>query len=81
MYQFFVFIASCNSPLDLDRDGNQVAKKSSQKNATFSEVIRALDEKDYNEALSLSNDLPDSGYKYNFHWNLSSCFRKFSTGS
>ena len=66
-----VFIVSCNSPLDLDK-GNQVPKKSSQKNAAFSEVIRALDEKNYNEALTLSNNLPESGYKYNF---IGICYR------
>ena len=59
----FVFVVSCDSSLEKDDQGPE---KSSQKNAAFSEVIRTLDEKDFDEALNLSNNLPESGYKYNF---------------
>ena len=59
------FIVSCQSELDQELGSNVSASKSA-KSFQFAEIIETLDKQNYEEALSLAKQLPESAFKYNF---------------
>ena len=64
----FFFFMSCQGP-DLDQDlASKATATAAQaaKSVQFTKIIEALDKQNYEEALNLSKQLPESAYKYNF---------------